>query len=179
MFKGKKSKENIKTYKKALRQDLVSGSKAPARLRCQSCWHSHLTAVRMQRNPTPSTSNSHSCHSLQLLSTTLALGIFRHLLSSDLCCSPPQETLLSVLPRLACPEVGGTRLAAPPADADAALLRAQPGRRGVWEAAVTARLGGCRNRMPAAGSRSGRVPVPCTALLPPPPDCFPPSQAQD
>lgn len=48
MFKGKKSKENIKTYKKALRQDLASDSKAPARLRCQSHWLSHLTAVGMR-----------------------------------------------------------------------------------------------------------------------------------
>lgn len=103
MFKGKKSKENIKTYKKALRQDLASDSKAPARLRCQSHWLSHLTTVGMPgahadlTRPPLATRNSHSCLRLHLLSTTLALGILRHL-STDFHCSPPHQILLSVLP---------------------------------------------------------------------------------
>lgn len=51
-FWGVREEANIKTYKKTLRNYLVSDSKETATVHYQSFWQSHVTIVGMQVNIT-------------------------------------------------------------------------------------------------------------------------------
>lgn len=171
-LKGK-SKENIKTYKKALRNDLVSDSKAPAVLRGQSFWHSHLTTVRMQGDHSDcvrphifhqkfpplsqfTTTKHHSCTQYLQTSSVYGLLLLATTWNTDL-----RSTAVGISrSRATAHPVGHTQLATLPAECWCYSLWAQPGKGGEWavqEGQSLPRLGGCSNRMPAASSLSGQI----------------------